>query len=185
MKKDMLITVIEDKPEEQQRVLDAFREAFPKREEVAYYHLSGGPPALALGPMGDAGSVIFCADNVFYGYEKIAFAQEATEITDTFLTGVLTDLMLPQKGFPDITKKPEKEEQPWGLEVVVECIQKGIPVAVCSDTDHHDVGYLLRLFPLLAQTHPAGNIPIVLDKKDWVSAIRKLVGVMNQGNTTP
>lgn len=83
--------------------------------------------------------------------------------------GVITDLMFP--------RETGGKEELNGLSIVAECIDAKVPVVVCSDTDHHELGWLRPIFPLLERAHPAGKIPIILDKKDWGQAVALLAEV--------
>lgn len=82
---------------------------------------------------------------------------------------VVTDLMFPAS--------EGGKEAPWGLEVVTSCVKASLPVVVCSDTDHHDVGWLKTVFPVIGNAHPRGEIPVILDKKDWVKAVKEVLRI--------
>jgi CheY-like chemotaxis protein len=92
--------------------------------------------------------------------------QDALRIVQTLgskLSGVVTDLHIPE------SVKKTDASKPQGLAVVTEALKAGLPVAVCSDIDHHDADYLKRVIAHL------GNVPFVMDRKDWMKA-RNLLG---------
>lgn len=84
--------------------------------------------------------------------------------------GILTDLMFPGGA--------GKGVQANGIDVILSAIEHKVPVVVCSDTDHHEVGFVPRLATTLAPLHPAGKIPVILDTKDWEKAITLLSEIM-------
>ncbi|MFZ2253189.1 MAG: hypothetical protein WAW13_03395 [Minisyncoccia bacterium] len=168
-----LIIIVEDKEEEIRNAQMAVKSHFgiPSEEEGAYFGIDFlkeklGNPDWRVFKSGDALVSIMTARNlseVKRGLDKI-YIQGFCKVFQQ--VGVITDLMFP--------KKKGGKEDPNGLCVLTDCIQKGLPVVVCSDTDHHDVGYLKDVFPVLGKAHPKGEIPVILDKKDWGRAVSEL-----------
>jgi CheY-like chemotaxis protein len=97
--------------------------------------------------------------------------QDAHRIMDQLqgkIVGIVTDLHFPERADrPDATK-------PCGLAVVAEATRRNIPVAVCSDIDHHHADYAKVVVETLAMCHPAKFIPFVMDSKDWDRALGPL-----------
>lgn len=84
------------------------------------------------------------------------------------LAGVVTDLHFPERyDLPDATK-------PCGLAVVAEAVLHGLPIAVCSNVDHHFARYAKVVVEVLAQSHPTKSIPFVMDSKDWGRAVSSI-----------
>lgn len=80
---------------------------------------------------------------------------------------ILTDLMFPlRKG---------GLEQANGISVVLEAVEAGFPVTICSDTDHHEVRFLPKLCRSLEALHPDAKIKLILDSKNWVKAVDALL----------
>lgn len=89
------------------------------------------------------------------------------------LGGILTDLHFPERTDQDATK-------PCGLAVVAEAVRLGIPVAICSNVDHHHADYLKVVVSVLAEAHPAKSIPFGMDSKDWAGAVDALCGLIGE-----
>lgn len=84
------------------------------------------------------------------------------------LAGIVTDLHFPERpDRPDATK-------PCGLAVVADAVQRGIPVAICSNIDHHFADYVKIVVEVLAKSHPKGTIPFEMDSKNWSHAVNSL-----------
>ena len=75
---------------------------------------------------------------------------------------IVTDLM-----FPGIAGSPE---MPHGVSVVLEAIKEELVVAVCTDTNHHDMQFFQDLHPMLSEK-AAYAIPYCMDAKDWDKAM--------------
>ena len=162
-----VFVVVEDKEEEQKRALMAIKVALDAvDDEETWVRIMPGCPQVGLKM---AKALILFASDLETADNKIFFLETAGR---TGPTGVITDLMFPPK-------RGAKEE-PNGLGVMVMCIKSGIPVVVCSDTDHHDVGYLKTVFPILGSAHPKGEIPVILDNKDWDVAVASLLRLMTK-----
>ncbi|MDP2837950.1 MAG: hypothetical protein Q8O53_01575 [Candidatus Moranbacteria bacterium] len=156
------IIIVEDKPEEQEKALAAVMSALSLTRGGAPIECANDIFEKFLGtrliPCWD--SLIFTADNLDGFLQYAPPFQEGMQFEKTL---ILTDLMFPQR-------KGEKENMN-GLQVVIEAIERGISVVVCSDTDHHDLPFMPRLIRTLEKSHLKGRIPVVLDNKDWEKAI--------------
>lgn len=156
------IIIVEDKLEEQEKALAAVMSALGLTRGGA--PIEGANPVfekflgVRLIPCGD--TLIFTADNLDSFLEYAPPFKDGVKFEKTL---ILTDLMFPQR-------KGEKENMN-GLQVVIEAIERGISVVVCSDTDHHDLPFMPRLIKTLEKSHPKGRIPVVLDNKDWGRAV--------------
>ena len=162
---------MEDKEEEQKKALGAIKVALNAEddEEIGCTIIPGNPQV----GLKNAGALILFASDLEVADRRITFLNEFLnneEVGKTAAHGVITDLMFP--------KSKGAKEEPNGLSVIVSCIHSGIPVVVCSDTDHHDVVYLKTVFPVLGSAHPKGEIPIILDNKDWTKAVASLLNLM-------
>jgi hypothetical protein len=160
-----VIVIVEDKLEEQVAAAEAVKKVLgPEYEEVHRFEPRLGYGLIALGLVGGKGGYqIRFAPHLEWAKLTIEFAIKSPAAT---FDGVITDLMFPA------TK--EGKEAPNGLQVIAQCIESAVPIVVCSDTDHHEVSYLRPIFPILAKAHPAGSIPVILDKKDWEQAVTLL-----------
>jgi len=98
-------------------------------------------------------------------------AQNLEEAQFALRTGnfdaVLTDLHFPEKEGAD--KNP-----PCGFAVLVLCAEKALPVVVVSDINHHFAEYARIVVEGIAKFHPKGNIPFVMDSKDWARGLNFL-----------
>lgn len=162
-----IIVIVEDKEEEQKRALDAIKLALcPGGDEEMWARIIPNSPQVGLK---EAKTLILFASDLDTALTRIKFLEE---VGSTGMTGAITDLMFP--------KTTGAKEEPNGLGVIVACIHSGVPVVVCSDTDHHDVGYLKTVFPVLSSAHPKGEIPVILDTKDWDAAVSLLLKQLAQ-----
>ena len=163
--------IVEDKPEEQQAAFEAVKRSLGEVFEAHEEWLPQNHPKLAWTMAlkqvdGSGGTLVWIASNLRMQETVLIPALRFLESGVISEVKVLTDLMFPaQEG---------GKEEPNGLQVIAKCIEKGLPVAVCSDTDHHDVQWLRPIFPLLEKAHPTGRIPVILDKKDWDAAVSSL-----------
>jgi len=155
-----LIVVIEDKMQEQENALNAIVQALVKDGDEECCRLDIGSGAAQVAYKESKVMVLFASD-LTAARRRISLAVEFEEVVPHRV--VITDLMFPSdKG---------GREEPNGLGVLAYCIRQDLPVVVCSDTNHHDVGYLRDVFPLLGNMHAKGEIPVILDKKDWDRAV--------------
>jgi len=165
MGKPKVIVVVEDKEEEQKRALDAIKAALcPEGDEESWARITPNSPQVSLK---NAKVLVLFASDLEVALDRMEFLGH-TSVAG--IAGVITDLMFP--------KSKGAKEEPNGLSVIVSCVHSGVPVVVCSDTDHHDVGYLKTVFPVLGSAHPKGEIPVILDSKDWSAAVASLLKLM-------
>lgn len=172
---NIVILIVEDKDEETLAAHVAVKNHFgiPLDQEGAYLGLEIikeklGYPDWKADKTSDGIVSIMTAVNLNEakkGLEKIS------GFSNIFPTvGVITDLMFPGG--------PGGSVQANGIEVMLIAIERKIPVVVCSDTDHHEVGFVPRLATVLAPLHPSGKIPVILDTKDWNKAVLELVALL-------
>ncbi len=176
-----IILIVEDNGEEVRAAQTAVKNHFgiPQDEPGQYFGLevakeSLGLPDWKIHKAGDGIVSIVTATNLteaVAGCKKIFGDKETRGFNRAFPTiGILTDLMFPGG--------EGKGVQANGIDVILMAIEHKAPVVVCSDTDHHEVGFVPRLAATLAPLHPAGKIPVILDKKDWDAAMRFLAELM-------
>ena len=167
------IMIVEDKPEEQENALEAVKRALNLNGEPFGVNL---PLAEFIGTRyfiygevgGETGVMIWIASHLAAFKGRLGFLD--SKMFPKRL--ILTDLMFP-------ADKRGKENMN-GIEVIIDAIEGGIPVVVCSDTDHHDVPFMPRLIGMLEKQHPMGHIPVVLDKKDWERAVARGLTLLNE-----
>lgn len=159
------IVIVEDKPEEQEKALAAVKQAFgitgePFGEGPSCMRELIGQHFVLYGEKdGPTGVMVFLTSHLGGFRDRMVFLKSGVFSKKL----ILTDLM-----FPMGMKGPEKMH---GIEVLVDAIESGINVVVCSDTDHHDVPFMPSLIRVLEKNHPKGKIPVVLDSKDWGRAV--------------
>lgn len=81
--------------------------------------------------------------------------------------GVLTDLHFPESELAN-------NAPPCGFAVLVMCLEKALPVVVVSDINHHFAAYAKIVVDGISKLHPKGNIPFVMDSKDWTKGLNLL-----------
>jgi hypothetical protein len=88
------------------------------------------------------------------------------------VVGIITDLHFPEK----TTSYTEESDasKACGLAIVAQATKQGMPVVVCSNINHHFVMYPEKVIRVLAGFHPLGEIPFVMDSKDWKRAAVEL-----------
>jgi|CXWL01.1.fsa_nt_gi hypothetical protein len=156
-----VIIVVEDKEIERAAAITAIRTSFIIEEEGLCIDLGEHGSTVAYKTVG---LMVMLAHNLsVVDIQLSIFTYRGVETSGV---GVITDLM-----FPAVAGGKEELN---GLRVVTDCVRNGFPVVICSDTDHHDIHYLNNLFPILGKVHPKGEIPTILDKKDWNKAVTEL-----------
>lgn len=88
------------------------------------------------------------------------------------LAGIITDLHFPER--TSEYAESSDPSKPCGLAIVAEATVKGIPVVVCSNIDHHHVGYPEKVIRVLAGFHRLQSIPFMMDSKNWNHAVAEL-----------
>lgn len=158
-----MVLVFEDKEEERLKALNAIKEAFAANEE----ELTRFDPVKGCEQVGfkEGKVLILFANNFEWAQHRLNFVKQFVG-SEHISPVVITDLMFP------VTS--DGKEEPNGMRVLAQCISFGLPVVMCSDTDHHDVNYLMEVFPILAKAHPKSEIPLIFDNKDWSKAVGEL-----------
>lgn len=178
---NVAILIVEDKDEEVVAAECAVKNHFgiPADETDSYLGLEIAKEKLGLPDwsaykVGDRIVSIMTARDLAEaeaGFKKLFGDEKSLGFRSVFPSvGILTDLMFPGGH--------EKSAQANGISVILSAIGYRVPVVVCSDTDHHEVGFVPRLAATLATLHPAGKIPVILDKKDWEKAVSMLVELL-------
>jgi CheY-like chemotaxis protein len=98
------------------------------------------------------------------------------------LKGIITDLHFPESDEP--IRIERTSDKPNGLAIVAKAVVNNIPVAVCSDVDHHFCSYAKNVIDVLAdhRNYTHGNIPFVMDRKDWKKAGEELKKLIEKQN---
>lgn len=176
----IMVFVVEDKPEEQTAALEAIKRFIGKGESEDV-EFSPAPNRAIYGFFGKEVnvSVVLNPDLGCWKERQKMRETVASPRSSVKKIGVITDLMFPKGLVGDKGAEVyQAKQEPNGLEVVTDCIDSQLPVVVCSDTDHHEVGYLRSVFPVLARAHVCGEIPVILDKKDWDGAVAHLMRLL-------
>lgn len=104
-------------------------------------------------------------------------AKRLIENLKSVLKGIITDVHFPESNF----MHEKTADKPNGLAVVAFAVLRGIPVAVCSDVDHHFCAYVRDVIDVLAM-HPRyapHRIPFAMDHKDWRQAGEELMNIID------
>jgi hypothetical protein len=161
-----IIILVEDKKDERDAAIEAIKKMHAPAIEMARAENLG--LVMLQVPGTNDGTMIQIAGSLEVFEDKLKLVKGIIEVMGPkYRYGVITDLMFP-------ARRNGIKEEPNGLVVLTECIKEKLPVVVCSDTDHHDVAWLNTVFPILGQVHPAGEIPVILDKKDWEKSVTLL-----------
>lgn len=179
---NIAILIVEDSDEEARAAQVAVNGHFgiPLDEEGTYLGLEGARekcrlPEWRAHKAGDRIVSIMTAkdlDEASSGFKHIFGDHKTLGFHHVFPKfGVITDLMFPGGS--------GKGVQANGIAVILMAIEHKIPIVVCSDTDHHEVGFVPKLAATLAQLHPAGKIPVILDKKNWDKAVAEVVAMLS------
>ena len=178
---NIAILIVEDKDEEVLAAQTAIKNHFgiPLDEEGPYLGLEIakeklGNPDWRAHKVGDIVVSIMVAKDLVEatrGFKQIFGDKDSPGFHRVFPKfGVVTDLMFPGGRGRGV--------QANGIEVILLSLEYKVPVVVCSDTDHHDVSFVPKLAATLAPLHPAGKIPVILDKKDWSRAVAEVVAML-------
>lgn len=161
------IVIIEDKQEELIVAIAALKE---KLGIAGVEGLGIGVDEIVAFEMGFElveGNSLFFAHDLVTAENAIKFAQDKVRAGFVKEIYILTDLMFPLK--------KGGAEQANGVSVILDAVEAGIPVTVCSDTDHHEVKFLPKLCRTLEKSNPDAKINLVLDRKDWKKAVDLLL----------
>lgn len=94
------------------------------------------------------------------------------------LAGIITDLHFPERTSdnPDASN-PNKS---CGFAIIAEATEKGVPVVVCSNVNHHFCEYAKIVIDTLEKHHPLKRIPFVMDNKNWEKAVEELGKILKK-----
>lgn len=107
--------------------------------------------------------VIHFARNLTEAEMAITSAKKRIAENFPFTIHIMTDLIFP------VTKGGTLQVN--GISVVLDAVQDMIPIVVCSDTDHHEIGFLPKLCQHLKMANPDIKLDLVLDNKNWDEAV--------------
>ena len=88
------------------------------------------------------------------------YEQARMILSQVSVRAIVTDLYFPEK-------KGQDPNTPCGISIAIEAKMKGIPVAICSQVNHHSCEWLWKAWLAL-------QIP-VSESKDWKSVIEELL----------
>lgn len=96
--------------------------------------------------------------------------QEALDAISRYsdVVGILTDLHFP-------FREGRNPEGACGLHVVLKALEKGLPVAICSNIDHHFANWATDLVRAIEQATGKKVAGFVQDSKDWERAVSLLL----------
>ncbi len=172
MAKIKTILVVEDKEDERESALEAIKLAFgvEPTDKVSRFDPMKGRELFAFP---DKKFQVYFAGTLRIAQLRLSWMKEGGTFKEVVDMGVLTDLMFPAN--------EAVNEEPNGIGVILDCFKEALPVVVCSDTDHHELNWAKDLWPFLARQHPKGEIPVILDRKDWGRAVGELIRIMSWG----
>ncbi|MFH0803658.1 MAG: hypothetical protein V1877_00885 [Candidatus Tagabacteria bacterium] len=90
------------------------------------------------------------------------------------IDGIVTDLHFPESEYD------KNANNACGFAVIVVAIKNEIPVAVCSNVNHHFAEYVKDVIAFLETVSPFKKIPFVMDSKDWVRAIKEIKNLIEK-----
>jgi CheY-like chemotaxis protein len=93
------------------------------------------------------------------------------------LDGIITDLHFPER--TSNSAEASDPGKPCGFAIIAKATEKGTPVVVCSNVNHHFCEYAKIVIETLEKFHPLKHIPFVMDNKNWdraVEEMKKLIG---------
>ncbi len=144
----MNVLIVEDSTQEQQRAIKAVLEVFfPSGKERQNTSRRDGTD-ITLYPTEDGAIWVVSSMMQALSFLRVADA-------------VLTDLHFP------LNENGYGSELPNGISVLARSIKWGVPVGLCTDTNHHQTHYLQDLALVL------GEFPVSNDK-DWTWVAKKL-----------
>lgn len=108
----------------------------------------------------------------------LAGAERMFKTLEGKISGVVTDLHFPES---DYVHPKNTAELACGLAVVAEAIERNIPVAVCSNINHHFAEYPRIVIRALGRTSKYGAVPFGMDFKNWDAAVAALATILNGG----
>lgn len=108
----------------------------------------------------------------------LAGAERMFKTLEGKISGVVTDLHFPESDYVHPKNTPDL---PCGLAVIAEAIERKIPVAVCSNIDHHFAEYPRKVIAALGRMSAYGLVPFGMDSKNWDAAVAALATILNGG----
>lgn len=108
----------------------------------------------------------------------LAGAERMFKALEGKIQGVITDLHFPESDYDHPKNTPDL---PCGLAVVAEAIEREIPVAVCSNINHHFAKYPQKVIAALGRMSKFGSVPFGMDSKNWDAAVAALVNILKGG----
>ncbi|PIZ99572.1 MAG: hypothetical protein COX77_01120 [Candidatus Komeilibacteria bacterium CG_4_10_14_0_2_um_filter_37_10] len=110
----------------------------------------------------------------------LADAHRLMMVLQSALKGIITDLHFPETNEDLMVDKTS--DQPNGLAVIAEAVVHNIPVAVCSDINHHFCAYAKNVIAMMAthQNYSPHIIPFKMDKKNWHQAGEELKNLIQK-----
>lgn len=94
------------------------------------------------------------------------------------LFGIITDLHFPER----TSNHPNASDpnKPCGFAIIAKATEKGIPIVVCSNVDHHFCEYAKIVIETFEKFHPLKKIPFVMDSKNWDRAVEELTKIIEK-----
>lgn len=89
------------------------------------------------------------------------------------LFGIITDLHFPERTSNSL--EASDSNKPCGFAIIAKATEKGTPIAVCSNVNHHFCEYAKIVIETLEKFHPLKKIPFVMDNKNWNRAVEELI----------
>jgi hypothetical protein len=169
-----MIFLVEDKTDEQDKALAAIRKAFAIADtDTAVFFRPGKATRGSAGYKKEGGSPVMVLMSGNLGEFREWFNEKSLwpKLADPSRILILTDLMFPANS--------NVRENLNGIEVLIDAVEAGSNIVVCSDADHHDVPFMPRLIATLEKSHPKGKIPVVLDDKNWEKALGLGLGLLS------
>lgn len=162
------ILIVEDKPEEQGKALEAIKSSsFAEEKNRTVHEGEFTGVEIVLEDRSRPGNITRVWLTKNYSEAVRLLTMEGSPLGRDSV-GVITDMMFP--------RIDGGEERPYGMAVMTDCIGEKLPVVICSDTNGHDLAWMLGVIPLLEKLHTV-KIPMALGQKDWKRAIYRLLEI--------
>lgn len=105
----------------------------------------------------------------------LAGAMRMLQALEGKIVGVITDLHFPES---DYVHPKNTAELACGLAVVAKAIERKIPVAVCSNINHHFAEYPRVVIEVLSRMSKYGPVPFGMNSKNWDAAVVALATIL-------
>lgn len=106
---------------------------------------------------------------------NLADAYRLWESLEGKINGIITDLHFPES--EQFTQ--QTGASPCGLAIVTAALLKKVPVAICSDINHHFCAYVKEIVKNL-EAMTTRRIPFSMDSKNWSLAMKNLKEIMER-----